>query len=84
MTTTTTTRYAVQQEHLGGQLGNQKWYWTDADFRTTCATFDEAIDSKRAYEKRLADRPNKFVRGYRIVKRLTTVTETVVQKGDEA
>jgi hypothetical protein len=76
--TTKTTRFAVQSDHLGGQVGKQKWFWSDVDFRVTYATLDEAKDVKAAYEKRLADCPSKFTRGYRIVKRITTINETVI------
>jgi hypothetical protein len=77
---TITERFVVQLDRLGGQVGNQKWYWGDADFRVSHATLDGAVEDKLAQEKRLAERPSKFVRGVRIVKRVSVVTETVVEE----
>jgi len=77
-TTETRIRYAVQSHHLGGQVGNQSWFWTDVDHRNTQAELADAQAIKAQYEERLAANPSKFTDGYRIVRREITTIEEVI------
>ena len=70
--------FVVQQERKGGQVGSERWYWSDHPFRQTYKTYNEALDGKRSAEIGLPP-DNRFHRGYRIIKRTITTVEQVME-----
>jgi hypothetical protein len=72
-------KYVVQFEYLGGQLGNQSWYWNDHHRQSD--TLGQAQDQLALLKATHQGAPSKFYRGtYRIVERHTVVSEKVVLK----
>lgn len=76
----TRTKLVLQMDYNSKRVGDpDSWQWIDNPIKLR-GTREEQIAEARAHVKRGGT--SKFIRGYRIVERLTVTTDTLVEELD--